>query len=103
MVICSVMASQRNPGDAAGAPTLRQPQSHRRRRRHHHINQLYELWRECYATALNRGIGAGTVRKSVAPDHVAAVIVAAQMGIWGTGKSSRSQAVMRGGAEGLCD
>jgi hypothetical protein len=33
---------------------------------------------------------------------VAAQIVAAQMGIWGTGKSSRDQTVMRAAAEGIC-
>ena len=44
----------------------------------------------------------GSVRASIRPTNVAALIVAAQMGIWGTGKSSRNQAVMRQAAEGLC-
>ncbi len=67
------------------------------------INHLYDLWRAQYAAALERGLRAGTVKADVNPRHVAALIVAAQMGIWGTGKSSRSQAVMRQAAEGLCD
>jgi TetR/AcrR family transcriptional regulator, transcriptional repressor for nem operon len=70
---------------------------------HTRINRLYELWRERYAAALARGIEAGTVRANVAPRNVAALIVAAQMGIWGTGKSSRNPAVMRQAAEGVCD
>jgi AcrR family transcriptional regulator len=67
------------------------------------INRLYELWRERYAVALERGRQVGSVRASIAPTSVAALIVAAQMGIWGTGKSSRNTAVMRQAAEGLCD
>ena len=70
---------------------------------HARINRLYELWRERYAAALARGIQAGTVRTSVEPKHVAALIVAAQMGIWGTGKSSRNPGVMRQAADGACD
>jgi TetR/AcrR family transcriptional regulator, transcriptional repressor for nem operon len=70
---------------------------------HARINRLYELWRERYAAALARGIDAGTVRASIEPKHVAALIVAAQMGIWGTGKSSRDPGVMRQAADGACD
>ncbi len=67
------------------------------------INRLYDLWRERYAASLERGVRAGTVKADISPKHVAALIVAAQMGIWGSGKSSRSQDVMRQAAEGLCD
>jgi TetR/AcrR family transcriptional repressor of nem operon len=70
---------------------------------HARINRLYEIWRERYAAALARGIQAGTVRASVEPKHVAALIVAAQMGVWGTGKSSRDPGVMRQAADGACD
>ena len=66
------------------------------------INRLYELWRARYAAALERGMQAGTVKADVNPKNVAALIVAAQMGIWGSGKSSRDAAVMRLAAEGLC-
>jgi AcrR family transcriptional regulator len=67
------------------------------------INHLYDVWRQRYADALERGIQAATVRPSIPPKSVAALVVAAQMGIWGTGKSSRSRDVMRLAAEGLCD
>jgi AcrR family transcriptional regulator len=67
------------------------------------INRLYETWRERYAAALERGVQAGTVKRGLAADRVAALIVAAQMGIWGTGKSSRNQEVMRLAASGVCD
>ena len=66
------------------------------------INRLYDLWRERYAASLERGVQAGTVKADINPQHVAALVVAAQMGIWGTGKSSRNQDVMLQAAEGLC-
>ena len=66
------------------------------------INGLYTTWRQRYAEALSRGRQAGTVREDVDLEEVAALIVAAQMGIWGTGKSSRNAEVMRTAAKGLC-
>ncbi len=70
---------------------------------HGRINRLYDLWRHDYAAALERGIQAATVKASTAPATVAALVVAAQMGVWGSGKSSRNTDVMRQAAEGLCD
>jgi TetR/AcrR family transcriptional repressor of nem operon len=70
---------------------------------HQRINRLYDTWRERYSASLARGIEAGSVKTTCTPKNVAALIVAAQMGIWGSGKSSRSQAVMRQAADGLCD
>ena len=67
------------------------------------IDRLYDTWRERLAAALARGVRAGTVRPGVAPERVAALLVAAQMGIWGSGKSSRDPAVMRQATEGVCD
>jgi TetR/AcrR family transcriptional regulator, transcriptional repressor for nem operon len=69
---------------------------------HERINRLYALWRERYTTALERGIAAGTVKPTTSAEGVAATIVAAQMGIWGSGKSSRDKEVMRRAADGLC-
>jgi AcrR family transcriptional regulator len=66
------------------------------------INRLYDSWREFYATALARGMRERSVKLTIVPEDVAAVIVAAQMGIWGTGKSSRNAAIMRQAAEGIC-
>ncbi len=65
------------------------------------INRLYGLWRERYTAALERGIAARTVKDTIVPSDVAAAIVAAQMGIWGSGKSSRNPEVMRAAADGL--
>jgi AcrR family transcriptional regulator len=67
------------------------------------INRLYDTWREHYAAALARGVQAGTVRGDIKPASVAALIVAAQMGIWGTGKSSRNKDLMRLAASTVCD
>ena len=70
---------------------------------HVRIDRLYDTWRGRFAAALARGVRAGTVRPGIAPDRVAALLVAAQMGIWGSGKSSRHAAVMRQAAAGVCD
>jgi AcrR family transcriptional regulator len=67
------------------------------------INLLYDLWRNRFAAALARGMAARTVKQDIVPANVSAHIVAAQMGIWGTGKSSHSETVMLQAAEGLCD
>jgi TetR/AcrR family transcriptional regulator, transcriptional repressor for nem operon len=70
---------------------------------HRRIDWLYDTWRDQYAAALERGIQAGTVRPGISTRAVAALVVAAQMGVWGSGKSSRSTEVMRRAAEGVCD
>lgn len=70
---------------------------------HARIDALYGLWRSSFAAALRRGVEAGTVRADVSPESTAALLVALQMGIWGTGKSSRSAALMLEAAEAACD
>lgn len=67
------------------------------------LDRLYADWRKCYAAALTRGIKAGKVRKNIAPHSVAAMIVAGQMGIWGTAKSSQNKELMAQAGEALCD
>lgn len=67
------------------------------------IDRLYTIWRKGVATSLSRGIDAGTVRKGVLPKAIASMVVAGQMGIWGTGKSSQSKAVMTQASDALCD
>jgi len=67
------------------------------------IDGLYTLWRKQFAGALARGIEDGSVRKDVSPTSVAAMLVAGQMGIWGSGKSSRNKSVMLQANEALCD
>jgi TetR/AcrR family transcriptional repressor of nem operon len=58
------------------------------------IDHLYATWRKCYATALATGIRTKTVKKGISTQNAAALIVAAQMGIWGTGKYSKSEELM---------
>jgi hypothetical protein len=70
---------------------------------HSRIDALYGRWRSTFARALARGIGAGVVRSDVAPEGTAALLVAAQMGIWGTGKSSRDPARMTEACEAVVD
>jgi TetR/AcrR family transcriptional regulator, transcriptional repressor for nem operon len=70
---------------------------------HQRIDRLYDTWRDAYAAALERGIQAGSVKPSISAGSVAALIVAAQMGIWGSGKSSRRPAIMRQATDGVCD
>jgi TetR/AcrR family transcriptional repressor of nem operon len=70
---------------------------------HERINALYATWRGRIASALARGAEAGTVRRDVVPEKVAALVVGAQMGIWGSGKSSQSKEVMLEATEALCD
>jgi AcrR family transcriptional regulator len=67
------------------------------------IDRLYTVWRQCVATALADGVKAGTVAKGIAPKSVAAMLVAAQMGIWGTGKNSQSTTVMLQATDAICD
>ncbi|HZD94270.1 MAG TPA: hypothetical protein VE133_08455, partial [Candidatus Sulfotelmatobacter sp.] len=66
------------------------------------IDKLYAAWRKVYADALAQGIKSGKVRKGIAPADVAALVVASQMGIWGTGKSSRSRELMAQASEAIC-
>lgn len=67
------------------------------------IEHLYNVWRQRYAAALERGQQSGSVRPGISPRNVAALIVAAQMGIYGSGKSSRSVEVMRQATDGACE
>jgi AcrR family transcriptional regulator len=66
------------------------------------IDQLYTTWRKRYAAALAAAIKTGKARKDIVPQHVAALVVAAQMGIWGTGKSSRNAQLMTQAGEAVC-
>jgi AcrR family transcriptional regulator len=67
------------------------------------IDALYTTWRKGFAAALTAGTKAGTVKPDVAARSVAAMLVAGQMGIWGTGKSSQSKAVLLQATEAICD
>ena len=67
------------------------------------IDTLYTLWRKEFAAALAQGIENGSVRKDASPKSVASMLVAGQMGIWGSGKGSRNKSVMIQANEALCD
>lgn len=70
---------------------------------HQRIDGLYDTWRERFAAALADGMRAGQVHKNVQPERVAALLVAAQMGIWGSGKSSQRKEVVLEAVEAVCD
>lgn len=91
-------------GLACGCPlnNLAQEMSPLDERFRERINGLYDLWRAGIADAIRRGKKKGTVRKDVDAEEVAAFAVAAQMGIWGTAKSSQRSEVSRQAVHGLC-
>lgn len=66
------------------------------------IERMYATWRSVFSVALRRGIARGTVRADVDPHAAATFIVVAQMGIWGTGKYSHDEALMRQAGDALC-
>lgn len=63
------------------------------------IDALYARWRAVYADALGRP---GAVGAHVDPASAAALLVVAQMGIWGTGKYSQDEALMERAGEAVC-
>lgn len=66
------------------------------------IDKLYATWRNGYSQALAGAMHAGKVRRNAKTADAAALIVASQMGIWGTGKSSRSPELMIQAGEAVC-
>jgi TetR/AcrR family transcriptional regulator, transcriptional repressor for nem operon len=66
------------------------------------IDALYDAWRKGIAEAMTAGAKAGKVRKGASPHEAAALVVAAQMGIWGTGKNSCNEALMIQAGDALC-
>lgn len=70
---------------------------------HERIDALYDTWRKSFAEALSRGIEAGTVDPQISPKSAATLLVASQMGIWGTGKSSRDAGPMLAACEAVCE
>jgi TetR/AcrR family transcriptional repressor of nem operon len=66
------------------------------------IDALYDRWRTAFASALVEGMETGAVRADAQPQGAAALLVASQMGIWGTGKSSRDATLMLQACEAVC-
>ncbi len=67
------------------------------------IERAYAEWRGTFAAALADGVERGKVHPGVDPHDAAALIVAMQMGIWGTGKHSGDEALMTRAGEAACD
>jgi AcrR family transcriptional regulator len=65
-------------------------------------DQTYALWRKCWTSSLTRSVKAGQLRKEVSPRQVATLLVAAQMGIWGSAKNSQSGELMRQAGKAVC-
>lgn len=66
------------------------------------IERSYGNWREALAGALERAKKRGKIKKSVVPREAATLIVACQMGIWGTAKYSQNAELMIQAGEALC-
>jgi AcrR family transcriptional regulator len=66
------------------------------------IDALYSAWRKCYTDALAAGVRSGAIRPHVDPSQAATLLVAAQMGVWGTAKSSQNRDLMRQAAAAVC-
>jgi len=66
------------------------------------LDGIYTLWRESLAAALTRAAKMGQIRNDLDARSIAAFLVAAQMGIWGSAKSSRSAEIMQQAGEALC-
>ncbi|HEY1938690.1 MAG TPA: TetR/AcrR family transcriptional regulator [Candidatus Angelobacter sp.] len=69
---------------------------------HARIDKLYDTWRKTYTAVFANAIKSGKVRKNISPRSAATLVVASQMGIWGTGKSSRSAELMTQAGEAIC-
>lgn len=66
------------------------------------IEGYYGEWRQAVASAIEQGMKAGKVKANITPTDVASLVVAGQMGIWGTGKNSQCMELMKAATEGLC-
>lgn len=66
------------------------------------IETSYERWRRALVDALERAKKQGQIKKSVGSQEVAALIVACQMGIWGTMRNTRNAEQMIRSGEALC-
>jgi TetR/AcrR family transcriptional regulator, transcriptional repressor for nem operon len=67
------------------------------------IERSYEVWRVALTEALERAKARGQIKKGVVPRQVAALVVACQMGIYGTAKNSQNAELILQAGEALCD
>lgn len=66
------------------------------------IDALYAAWRETITAALRRGQRAGTVRRDADAKGAAMLTIFSQMGIWGAGKVSQDEKLMRRAGRAFC-
>lgn len=66
------------------------------------VEGYYNEWRKAITVALVRGMQEGKVKERAVPSDVAALVVAGQMGIWGTGKNSQDPELMSEASKALC-
>jgi AcrR family transcriptional regulator len=67
------------------------------------LERIYAAWRLAFETALAKSIKAGWVRKDISPSKVAAFIVAALTGIFGTVKNAQDRQLLRDAGAALFD
>ena len=67
------------------------------------IDAIFDEWRGAFARAIERAQAAGTVRKDVDAQQVAAFLVAAAEGSFGLAKGARSRKMFRSNMELLVD
>lgn len=67
------------------------------------INRIYCDWRAGLAAAFERGINAGSVRREVSPEKIAAFIVASLSGIIGSAKNAQCMNLLQTAGAGLID
>ena len=65
------------------------------------LAELFRMWRDGLAMALRRGQRAGTVRRDLDPDRVAAFLVSALEGTIGTAKAAQSGRLLAAGLDSL--
>lgn len=67
------------------------------------IEAVFDEWRDAFASAIERGKAAGTVRGDVDAKQVAAFLVAAAEGSFGLAKNARSRKMFRSNMEMLAE
>lgn len=67
------------------------------------INDIYQLWQQGIASALERGKRLGAIRASLDPSETAMFILAALEGCIGMAKNAQSRSVLTGCTAGLID
>lgn len=83
--------------------TLSQELSAHDERMRRRIEASYDNWRTALVAALQRAQRNRQIREDAQVGRAAALVVASQMGIWGTAKNSHDPKLMAEAGEALCD